>query len=158
MSDIERIGTLLPAESWRKPQASHLLKFERELIHCSAARRLDREVTGILRMAPEIAFGDKLESGRLDFAAQRALLDAMQGLADRDAVAGLCGMVGDDKQPTRLERGVQLAVHLRAIDTHVCRVVVEKEKCDEVQVAHVRGHRIVERPNQADDILPRWRF
>src|SRR5262252_6568113 len=113
--------------------ASHrLLKFEHELIYCSAARRLDREVARILRVAPEIAFGDKLESNRFDFAAQRTLFDAVKGLADRNAVAGLCGMVGDHKKPARPERGVQFAVHLSAIDTHVRRVVVEKQKCDEV--------------------------
>jgi len=46
-----------------------LLKFEHELVYRLAARRLDREVARILGVAPEIAFGDELEPGRLDFAA-----------------------------------------------------------------------------------------
>ena len=46
----------------------------------------------VLGVAPETALGDELEAGGLDLAAQRALLDPMQGLADRGAVAGLGGM------------------------------------------------------------------
>jgi hypothetical protein len=41
----------------------------------------------VLGVAPEIAFGDELESNRFDFATQCALLDAMQALADRGVVA-----------------------------------------------------------------------
>ena len=33
-----------------------------ELVHRFTARRLDREVTWVLRVAPEIAFSDELES------------------------------------------------------------------------------------------------
>ena len=104
-------------------------------------------------MAPEIAFGDELESGRFDLATQRALLDAMQGLADRGAVAGFRGMVGDHEHAAGLERREELAVHLGAIDRHVGGVVVEEEKRDEVEIAHVGGQRIVERPRQAHDVL-----
>src|SRR5262249_60728770 len=46
-----------------------LLKFEHELVYRLAARRGGRRVARILGVAPEIAFGDELESGRLDFAA-----------------------------------------------------------------------------------------
>ena len=45
---------------------------------------LGRLVTGIVMrvgwVAPEIAFGDKMEAGRFDFLSQRAFLDAVQGL------------------------------------------------------------------------------
>src|SRR6516165_5596305 len=50
-------------------RSHRLLKFEHELVHRLAARRLDRKVARILGVAPEIACGDELESGRLDFAA-----------------------------------------------------------------------------------------
>src|SRR4051794_38807675 len=69
-------------------RSHRLLKFEHELVDRLAARRLDREVARILGVAPEIAFGDELESCRLDFAAQRAFLDAVEALADGCAVAG----------------------------------------------------------------------
>jgi hypothetical protein len=50
-------------------RSHRLLEFEHELVDRLAARRLDREVARILGVAPEIAFGDELESRRLDFAA-----------------------------------------------------------------------------------------
>src|SRR6266481_253233 len=59
----------LPRPDRARGYSHRLLKFEHELIHRLAARRLDREVARILGVAPEIAFGDELESGRLDFAA-----------------------------------------------------------------------------------------
>ena len=45
--------------------------------------------------------------------------------------------------PAGLSAG-QLAVISARSTLHVCRVVVEKEKCDEIQVAHVCGQRDVE--------------
>jgi hypothetical protein len=58
-----------------------LLKLEHEIVDL-----LGRLVTGIVVrvgwVAPEIAFGDKVEAGRFDFLSQRAFLDAMQGFAD----------------------------------------------------------------------------
>src|SRR5438046_3212522 len=92
-----------------------LLKFEHEFVHRFAARRLDREVTRILGMAPEIALGNQLESSRFNFTAQHTFLDAMQGLADRDAVARARGMVSDHKRPARLECRIEFAVHLSAV-------------------------------------------
>src|SRR3984893_19031172 len=82
----------------------------------------------------------------------------MEGLADRRAVAGPRGMVGDDKDSAGLESCVQFAVHLGATDRYVSGIVIEKEKCDEVQVVYVRGHRIIKRPRQADDVLARRRL
>src|SRR3979411_1777573 len=94
-------------------RSNRLLKFEQELVDRLAARRLDREVARILGVAPEIAFGDELESRRLDFATQRAFLDAVEALTDGCAVAGFRGMVGDHENPAGLERRrVELAVHL----------------------------------------------
>src|SRR3954453_11318052 len=84
-------------------RSHRLLKFEHELVDRLAARRLDREVARILGVAPEIAFGDQLESRRLDFATQRAFLDAMEALADEYALAGFRGMVGDHEHPAGLE-------------------------------------------------------
>jgi len=63
------IPAKLPGPDRARGRSHRLLKFEHELIHRLAARRLDREVARILGVAPEIAFGDELESGRLDFAA-----------------------------------------------------------------------------------------
>src|ERR1700737_1159227 len=61
--------------------SSHrLLELEHEPVG-RLGRRLHREVRRGLRMAPEIALRDELEPGRLDLAAQRALLDAMERLA-----------------------------------------------------------------------------
>jgi hypothetical protein len=57
-------------------KSSHwLLKFEHELVDRFAARRLDRKVARILGVAPEIAFGDELESDRFDFATQADQFD-----------------------------------------------------------------------------------
>ena len=68
-----------------------LLEFEHELVDRLAARRLDREVARILGVAPEIAFGDEFESGGLDFAAQRAFLDAVEalGFAEWSAITSI---------------------------------------------------------------------
>src|SRR4029079_12260361 len=90
-------------------RSHRLLKFEHELVDRLAARRLDREVARILGVAPEIAFGDQLESRRLDFATQRAFLDAMEALADGYAVAGFRGMVGDRESPGGTEARVEPA-------------------------------------------------
>jgi len=54
---------------------------------------LDREVTRILGVAPKISFSDEFEASRFDLAAQRALFDTMEGLADRRAVTGPRRMV-----------------------------------------------------------------
>jgi hypothetical protein len=59
-----------------------LLEFEHELVHRSSARRLDREVTRILRMAPKTPLGDQPEASRFDFAAQRILFDTVKRLTD----------------------------------------------------------------------------
>src|SRR4051812_35025908 len=139
-------------------RSHRLLKFEHELVDRLAARWLDREVARILGVAPEIAFGDQLESRRLDFATQRAFLDAMEALADGYAIAGFRGMVGDHEHPAGLERRVELAVHLGAVDRHVGGVVVEEQKRDEVEVAHIGGQWIVERPRQAHNVLAARRF
>jgi len=76
---------------------------------------------------------------------RKVALDTMQGLADGGALAGQRRMIGDDKNAARLERGEQFAIHLRAVDLHVGRVVVVEQEADQVEVRHARWNRIVER-------------
>src|SRR5580704_12405246 len=52
-----------------------LLKLEDKLVDRLAGRWLDREVAGVLGMAPEIALRDELEAGRFNFSPQRSLFD-----------------------------------------------------------------------------------
>jgi hypothetical protein len=82
----------------------------------------------------------------------------MEGLADRSAIPWSRGMIGDHQRTAGLERRVELAVHLSTIDGHVSGVVIEEEKGDEVEIAHVRGQRIVEGTRQAHDVLARRRI
>ena len=66
--------------------ASHrLLEFEHELID-RRGRPVARKVVCVVRMSPEIAFCNEAETCRLDFLAQRTLLDTMECLADRSAL------------------------------------------------------------------------
>ena len=53
-------------------------------------------------------------------------------------------MIGDHQKASGFQRREQLAIHLGAIDVHVRRVVVEEEERDEVEIVHVRRHRVVE--------------
>src|SRR6516225_730202 len=76
---------------------------------------------------------------------RKVALDTMQGLADGGALAGQRRMIGDDKNAARLERGEQFAIHLRAVDLHVGRVVVVEQGGDQVEVRNARWNRIVER-------------
>jgi hypothetical protein len=92
----------------------------------------------VVGMPPEIAFGNDAETGRFDFLAQRALLDAMERLADRSPLARQGGMIRDHQKAAGLERGEHVAVHLGAIDVHVCRIVVVEEECDQVEIVHAR--------------------
>src|SRR6516162_524722 len=55
-----------------------LLKLQDKLVDRLAGRWLDREVAGVLGMAPEIALRDELEAGRFDFSPQRSLFDSVQ--------------------------------------------------------------------------------
>src|SRR5947209_15388789 len=109
----------------RQGLSSHLsirlLKLEHEFVD-RTGRAGGGEVASVLGVAPEVAGGDELEAGRLDLAAQRALLDAMQRLAHRGAVSLPRRMVGDHQNAARLERRMELAVHGGAIDLHVGRV------------------------------------
>src|SRR6516225_519741 len=109
-----------------------LAKLEHELVY-RAGRTIDREVARVLRVAQEIALGDEPEAGRLDLAAEHGFFDAMERLSYRGAVAGARRMVGDDQHAAGLERRVELAIHLGAIDLHIGRVVVEEEERDEVE-------------------------
>jgi hypothetical protein len=63
---VSEDGVDLPVElvdNFRRRMFSHrLLKLEHELVHWFIRRRLDREITRVLGVAPEIAFGDELES------------------------------------------------------------------------------------------------
>jgi hypothetical protein len=60
--------------------------------------------------------------------------------------ARLGGVVGDHQHAARLERREQLAIHFGTIDPHLGGVVIEEQERDDIEVAHVRRHRIVERP------------
>src|SRR5262249_50706308 len=88
-----------------------LFKAQHELVD-RAGRTVDVEVAPVLGVTQEVALGGELEAGGLDLAPQHALLDAMQGLDDRDALAGLGMVIGDDERSAGLERRKQLAVHL----------------------------------------------
>src|SRR5262249_43244456 len=57
-----------------------------------------------------------------------------------------------------LERRVEPAIHLGAIDLHISRVVVKEKESDEVEITHVGGQRVVERPRQHDDLGHHRRF
>src|SRR5262249_29810362 len=129
-----------------------LLKFEHKLIHRPVRRRLDGEITGIFRVAPEIALRNEPETCRFDFMTQHTLLNAMQTFAYRSAVAGSRRMVRNPEQPAGLERRVKPAVHRGTIDRHVGRIVVKKEKCDEVEIVHLGGQRVIKRAPQRDDV------
>src|SRR5262245_35812024 len=134
-----------------------LAKFEHELVH-RTGRAIDREVARIFGVAQELALGDEPEARRLDLAAEHAFFDAMERLSDRGAVAGPRRMVGDHQHAAGLERRVEPAVHLGAIDLHISRVVVKEKESDEVEITHVGGQRVVERPRQHDDLRHRRRF
>ena len=82
----------------------------------------------------------------------------MQALADAGAGARRRRMVRDHQNAARLEHREQLLVHRGAIDLHVGHVVVEKEKGDEIEIAHFRRRRIVERPEQRRHALHRRRL
>jgi hypothetical protein len=41
-----------------------------------------------------------------------------------------------------------------AIDRHVGRVVIKEDEGNEIEIAHIRGQRIIERTRQADMGLP----
>lgn len=109
-------------------------------------------------MSPEIAFGNDAETGRLDFLAQRALLDAMERLADRSALARQGGMIGDHQKAAGLEHREHVAVHLGAINAHVRRIVVKEEECDQVEIVHARRRRIIEGPHVGDGVVHRRSF
>src|ERR1700730_10992909 len=85
-----------------------LLEFQHEIVH-RAGRLLRREIARILGVTPEISLCDELEAGRLNLTAQYTLVDAMQGLADRDLRARLGRMVSDHQHAARLERRKHLA-------------------------------------------------
>jgi hypothetical protein len=84
------------------PRSHRLLEFENEFVHWLVGWRLDREIARVLWMTPEIALGHQFEASGLNLAAQRTLLDAMQGLADCGAIAGSRRMVRNHQRPTRL--------------------------------------------------------
>src|SRR5262245_817562 len=134
-----------------------LAKLEHELVH-RPDRTIDREVARVLGVAQEITLRDELETGRLDLAAEHALFDAMERLSDRGAVAGPRRMVGDHQHAAGLERRVELAIHLGAVDLHIGRVVIKEKERDEVEIARVGGQRVVERPRQRDDLRHRRRL
>src|SRR5262249_49961500 len=136
---------LCPPYGTEAPRASvRLAKLEHELVHRSG-RTINREVARVLGGAQEIALGDELEAGRLDLAPEHAFFDAVERLSDGGAVAGPRRMVGDHQHAAGLERRIELAIHLRAIDLHIGRVVIEEKEGDEVEIAHVSRQRVVER-------------
>jgi hypothetical protein len=81
--EFDKSSSQLISKCLKLCKHSHgLLEFENEFVHRFVGRWLDREITGVLWMSPEVAFGNEPETGSLDLTAQRTLLDAMQGLAD----------------------------------------------------------------------------
>src|SRR5262249_33816554 len=84
------------------PRSHRLLEFENEFIHRLVWWRLDREIARVLWMTPENSLRHQPEAGRLNLAAQRTLFHAMQGLADRGALAGSRGVVRDHQRSARL--------------------------------------------------------
>src|SRR6185312_8612939 len=69
-----------------------------ELQHEDVDRNLrieDREIVRIVGIAQEVPLIHALEAGGLNLALERALLDAVIGLADRRARAGRGGVIGD---------------------------------------------------------------
>ena len=124
-------------------QNSHrLLKLQQEIVDRHVALEA-REVMRVGGIAPEIAGGGEFEARGFDLLAQGRFLDTMQGLADGGALAGQRRMIGDDKNAAGLERGEQFAIHLRAVDLHVGRVVVVEQEADQVEVRHARWNRII---------------
>src|SRR6516164_7111459 len=91
-----------------------------------------------------------IEAGSFNFLAQGGFLDAMQSLADRDALAGQRRMIGDDEKAAGPECCKQFAIHLRAVDRHVGRVVVVEQEGNEIEVLRARRHWIVERGDIGD--------
>ena len=90
-----------PNVSGVRPASVRLLEFQHELVH----RHLGPEnplVARVLRVAQEIASGDELEAGRLDLAPERALLDPVQGLADRVPAPGLAEWSATIRNPPGL--------------------------------------------------------
>src|SRR6516165_11920290 len=140
----------MPGRTATTTASLRLLELEHELVG-RLGRRLRSEIVGVFGMAPEIALAHEFEAGRLDLAAQEALLDAVERTPYRGARAGGGGMVRDHQIAAGLERRKQSGVHLGAIDAHVGRVMVEEQEGDEVEIANIRGQRIVERPRQADN-------
>src|SRR5512135_3741272 len=72
------------------------LVLQHELVN-RRRRAENNDVAHVFRMAQEIAFGDELESGRFDFLAQYAFLDAMEGFSDRCTVARFCRVVSNQE-------------------------------------------------------------
>src|SRR4029077_19754509 len=78
-----------------------LLKLEDEIVDWHG-RPVAGKVMRIIWVPPEIACGDKAEAGRFDFFAQRAFLDAVQGLANGDSLPRQCGVISDQQKAARL--------------------------------------------------------
>src|SRR6185312_2919643 len=81
-------------------------------------------VSGIVRVAQEVAFVPQLESRRLDFLPEKRLIDAMQGTGFGDAGSRPARMISYYVEASRLERAEDSFVHRRAIHTEMSKVVI----------------------------------
>src|SRR4029077_9122778 len=80
-------------------------------------------ISGMVRVAQEIAFVDQLESRRFDFLPKKRFFDAMQGAGFGDAGTRSTRVVGYDIEASRLERAKDCLVHRRAIHAEVSEIV-----------------------------------
>src|SRR6185437_9385087 len=135
-----------------KNRSLRLLVSQHKLVdRCWRAK--NNNVAFVLRMPQEIALGDKLESGRFNFFAQRAFLYPMESFPDRRSVPGIRRVIGNQKIATRFESPKQLAVHLRAINIHICDIVISEKESDKIKIVYVRRYRIVVVTNDVNDTL-----
>src|SRR6266702_2502298 len=133
-------------------RASHwLLVFQHELVG-GHLRTEHGGLPRVLGMAQEVAFLDELETGGVDFLPYYAFLDPVQRLGNVDAVAGLGGMIGDNKEAAGFQRRQHLLVHDRAIDLHIADVVIGEEG-NHIEAGNVGRDRIVEIPDDMHDVF-----
>src|SRR5712671_1723738 len=131
---------------------SGLDEFEHEFV--LRLRRVRRIlVSGIVRVAQEIAFVDQLESCRFDFLPKKRLFDAMQGAGFGDAGAGPTRMISYNIETSRPERVKDGFVHRRAIHAEVSEVVIVEHQGREIDAfcRELGRNGIFERSGERDD-------
>src|SRR4029077_11613636 len=89
-------------------------------------------ISGMVRVAQEIAFVDQLESRRFDFLPKKRLFDAMKGAGFGDTGTRPTRMISYNVEASRLERAKDCFVHRRAIHTEVSEVVIVEHQGREI--------------------------